>query len=248
MLTQVNCYSLTMSEFPETNRYPDIVCLKLSAHLSELRWAFLKTVFFKRQIHSVDLKLTLRFGTQTIRSKLGSVRVGLKRGRLRLTLKNARMPLEEMGLVYPFAMTVDVERQKVRGHEYEGTVSAAPGVKTKDANQQTDKVKYQAQKVYNRGSEIEPTWTFEANPLESPYLLGQLTENLLGKVEINSKPAFVFADFTFSGQRDLHLEGEGGLWPKDLARDNLAVIERLFFRMFIEPKLQPFLSQIEFQL
>jgi hypothetical protein len=236
-----------MSELPVKNRYPDIVYLKLSVHRPEQRRALLKDAPIEEMTDSIELRITLRFGTQTFRALGGSVRVGLKQGRLSLTLKNARIPLEKMGLVSSFSMAIEVEQQQANSCEYEGTVAVAPGLKAKEASQQTKKVKYQASKIHNGGTEVEPTWTFEANSIESHHLLGQITEAFLGNVEINSKPAVLYAEFISIGQRDLHLVGQG-LWPKELSRNKLAVIERAFFRKFIEPRLHPYLSQVEAQI
>jgi hypothetical protein len=247
ILIQPNRKSATMNELPVKNRYPDIIYLKLSVQPSERKKALFEDAFLQGQMDSVDLKLTLRFGTLTLCSRIGSVCVGLKRGVLSLTFKNARIPLEKMGLVSSFSIAVEVEQQQSTSREHEGTVAALPGLKAKETSQQTEKVKYLVSNIRNGGTEVEPTWTFETNSTESHYLLGQITDALLGNVEINSKPAVLNAEFISISQRDLHLVGEG-LWPKDLSRNKLAVIERAFFRKFIEPRLNPYLSQVEAQI
>jgi hypothetical protein len=235
-----------MSKLLTNNKFPDFVYLKLSAHPLE-QPSLLGSISSPTKDQLVDLKLTLRFGTQTFHVPGGYVRVRLKRGEIKLSLKNGKIPLEKMGLVAPFETTVEVEQQQTKGSELEATVAAGGSIKTKDASQQTTKVKSQASKIRNRGTENEPIWEFEANFIESPYLIGQLTDSSLGEIEINSQPCNLQAFFTVNSQKDLHLEGEG-LWPKELSRNKLAVLERAFFNRFIAPKLQPYLSQVEGQL
>jgi hypothetical protein len=235
-----------MNNLSAENRFPDLVFVKLSACPPRSE-SLLGSISSRINAYSVELKLTLRFGIHAFRVPGGYVRVGLRRGELKLKLENGKIPLEKMGLVMPFETTIEVEQQEGSGRESEATVAVAGGLKIKYTGQQTTKVKSQASKIHNRGTENEPTWEFIANFIESSHLIGQLTDSSLGKVEVSSQPCGLQSLFTVSFQKDLYLEGEG-LWPKDLSRNRLAILERAFFHRFIEPKLQPYVSQVKGQL
>lgn len=235
-----------MSDLPAENRFSDLVFVKLIA-CSPKSKSLIGNISSRKKDYSVELKLTIRFGTQTFPVPGGYIRVGLRQGEFKLSLRNGKIPLEKMGLVNPLQLTVEVEQQQGSGRESETTVALAAGLKIKDSIQQATKLKSQASKVRNRGTENNPIWEFISNPIESPYLIGQLTDSSLGEVEVNSQPCNLHSLFTVNFQKDLHLEGEG-LWPKDISRNQLAILERAFFNRFIAPNLQPWLSQINGQL
>jgi hypothetical protein len=235
-----------MSELPPAdNRFPNLVTLKLSTQPLVQESPF-GSIPSEDSSQSIDLKMTLRFGCQKFSFPSGEVLVYLKCGELKLKLTNGKIPLEKMGLVAPFEPIIEVKQQQVRGRKTEMTVAVPAGIKTEEVSQQTTEVEFQASKIRNRGTEIAPIWEFMAD-FEPPYLIGQLTNSSLGEVKINSHPCSVQATFTVSDHKDLYLEGKG-LWPKDLSRNKLAILERAFFRRFIEPKLHPYLSQVEGQL
>jgi hypothetical protein len=237
-----------MSDFSSKNRFPDCVNMRLLSEpvkketLSMLI-GLLMSIFLKnlKKTTDVELKLTLRFGRQRIDMPGGCVWISLKRGELLLKLDNGKIPLEKMGLVTPFETAVEVEQQQESGRESETSVAVAASIKAKDASKQTIKAKFKGYKIHNRGSEEEPIWEFEVIGTQS--LSGQLTKESLGIVEKNEKPCNLQTIFTVRGQCDLHLKGEG-LWPTELSRNKLAVLEREFFRRFIEPKLEPYLSHV----
>jgi hypothetical protein len=244
-LTNDDHYFVYMSNFSLENKFPDCVFMKLRGAPVEQEASSIlvgvspSTTFISAT--EVDLKLTLRFGRQPIKIPGGCVWISLKRGELRLKLDNGKIPLEKMGLVTPFETAVEVEQQQEDGRESETNIAVAAGVKAKDIRKQTSKAKFKGYKIRNRGLEEEPIWEFEAVGTQS--LSGQLTEEFLGILEKNSKPCNLQATFTVRGQRDLILNGEG-LWPKELSRNKLAVLEREFFRRFIEPKLEPYISHV----
>lgn len=195
----------------------------------------------------INLKLTIRFGKQTITYPGGTVQFGLKRGELTLRIGNGRMPLEKVQLKADFTKALEVEDQREQGRESEAAIAVAPGLKTKDASRRTIKTKQFVSQVHNRGTEEQPIWEFTAHPSqEPPILLGQLTEEPLGTVEGEETPCSCTATFSVRNQSDLHLFDMSGLIStKDLSRNRLAWIERVFFLHFIAPKLQPHLSQVK---
>ncbi|UBF27488.1 hypothetical protein K9N68_05960 [Kovacikia minuta CCNUW1] len=198
-------------------------------------------------VEQIDLKLTIRFGKQIIKFPGGTVEFGLKRGELALRFWNGKMPMEKVQLKFDFLKALEVEDQREYGQELEGVIAVAPGVKIKDANKLSSKTKRSVSQVHNRGTEEQPVWEFQAHSSQDPpILLGQLTREHLGTVEMAGTPCSCTAIFTIRNQNDLYLFDASGLISgKNLSRNQLALIERKFFLRFIAPKLQPHLSQVE---
>jgi len=245
--------SLPNSALSTENRLPDCVFLKLhcapAAYFNGATLGFQieKAVPTPPSTEQFDLKLTIRFGKQVIQVPKGIVEFGLKRGELALEIASGKMPLEKVQLKAEFAKAFEVEEQRERGRESEAAIAMAAGVKTKDANKTASKTKRVVSQVHNRGTEEQPAWEFEAHSgQEPPILLGQLTEEPLGTVEVAETPCCYTATFTIRNQADLHLFDASGLISgKNLSRNKLAWIEREFFLRFIAPKLQPHLSRME---
>lgn len=233
------------------NRFPDCVFMKLhSEPVRSQKRSVLgllpQSATKSPQLKQVDLKLTIRFGKQTIQCPGGTVQFGLKRGELKLKLENSRIPLEKIGLKASFAKTVEVEEQQEKGRESEATLAVAGGVKTKNTGKTATKSKFMLDRVTNHGLEEEPAWEFEGQGGAEPVLQGQLTEELLGTIELMGHPCCLRATFEIRGRSDIHLfDSDGLLRAKNLSRNKTAWATQEFFLRFIAPKLQPHISQVE---
>ena len=178
------------------------------------------------------------------------IEFGLKRGELTLQLKNGRIPLEKIALKAEFAKVLEVEEQEEKGLEREITVAMTGGVKGKDASKATSKIKRLVSQVHNRGTEEQPSWTFEACVDRiQPILEGNLTEELLGTLEVTGTPCSLTATFCIQNQSDIHLFDSSGLIAgKNLSRNKTAWATRELFLRLIASKLQPYLSKVEGEL
>jgi hypothetical protein len=237
------------------NNFPDCVFLKLHStpvkapSTTEMGFQVAPTVVCP-PINRTDLKITIRFGKQAIKSPGGQVEFGLKRGALMLKLENSRMPLETVALKAEFAKALEVEEQQEKGRTSEANVTLTGGIRATDTNKITSKTKRFAHQVANRGTEEAPIWEFQAQlSPEHLILLGHLTEEPLGILEHNDNSCALTATFSIQNQNDIHLfDSNGIIAGKNLSRNKTALLTREFFLRFIAPKLQPYLSQVEGQL
>jgi hypothetical protein len=198
-------------------------------------------------IEQLDLKLTIRFGKQTIKAPGGTIEFGLKRGELALQLENGKIPLEKVALKAEFAKALEVEEQLEKGRESEAAIAVAAGVKTKDTDKVARKIKQVVPQVTNRGTEEQPIWEFQVQASqERLILLGQLTEEAIGILEITGTPCSLVATFCIQNQSDIYLLDSTGLIAgRNLSHNKTAWATREFFLRFIAPQLQPHLSRVE---
>lgn len=177
-------------------------------------------------------------------------RVWLEAGRTNPSAKKWQNPLEKVALKANFAKALEVEEQEEKGLEREVTVAMTGGVKGKDASKATSKVKRLVSQVHNRGTEERPSWEFQVQASrEHLILLGQLTEEAIGTLEVTGDPCSLTATFCIQNQSDIHLFDSSGLIAgKNLSRNKTAWAAREFFLRFVAPKLQPHLSRVEGQL
>jgi len=217
------------------NRFPNLVFLKLNG-----------TSSIRSNIRQIAMTMTLRFGEQCLVTPIGKVRFGLKRGELKLKLIDGTMALEEMGLTTPFTIEIGVEEQKEQGGETEINIATSVGIKARSINKAGTKTTHKTYQCHTGGTEEDPIWVFHAETENPPILLGQLTEESLGTVKPTKIPCRMKATFEVPRQSALYLIGSDGiLWAKDLERNKTALLAIFFFKKFIQPKLKPYLSQIE---
>lgn len=244
-----------MGQVESENRFSDCVFMKL--HSVPISTEAKSSILLLKSItdwktgscNQIELRLTIRFGEQEIKVVGGHVWFGIKRGELKLKLENGKMPLESLALTPVFETVIELEVQNEESSETEGStsVSVTGGVsaRTKGSRKTATKAKYRDYQVTSRGSEIDPVWIFEAKT--TPTLSGKLDKELLGVLQLTEKPARVVSVFEIRGQMDLHLTQAGGLWTKDISRNKSALLEREIFLRTIAPKLQPYLSRMEFE-
>ena len=227
------------NELRLTNNFPDCVFIKLHTPYCERDEN-------RPDLADFDLGLTIRFGEEQIGVLGGSISFGLKRGELKLKLVNAKMPIEKHGLTAPLEIEVSSEIQNENGNESELSILSSPTAKIKGTGKRTTKTITKAYSVSTRGTEEEPVWIFEAITHEG-ILKGQANKELLGLVCILARTCSIKASFEIHGQRDIHLTGARGLWPENIGRNKLAIIEREIFLRYISPKLEPCLSFTEIE-
>ena len=245
-----------LSQLKSENRVPDCVFMKLHsepvqpAKAAVLWFQLVEPASTTLPIEQFDLKLTIRFNKATIKCPGGMIEFGLKRGELTLQLENGKIPLEKVALKAEFVKALEVEEQEEQGLEREVTVAMTGGVKGKDASKATSKIKRLVSQVHNRGIEEQPSWEFRVQASrEHLILLGQLTEEAIGTLEVTGDPCSLIATFCVQNQSDIHLFNSSGLISgKNLSRNKTAWAARELFLRFIAPKLQPYLSRVEGKL
>ena len=245
----------TLSSLQPENKLPDCVFMKL--HSESVQTSKDDALGFqvvesapKTSTKQIDLRLTIRFNKATIKCPGGMVEFGLKRGELTLQIENGKIPLEKIALKAEFAKALEVEEQEEKGRETEAAIAVAGGLKTKDASKIASKTKRVVSQVTNRGTEEQPRWEFRVQASrEHLILLGQLTEEAIGTLEVTGDPCSLIATFCIQNQSDIHLFDSSGLISgKNLSRNKTAWAAREFFLRFIAPKLQPYLSRVEGEL
>ncbi len=239
------------TQLSASNLFPNCVFIKLHSEPIQPESAISLIVstapLQQVSVKEFELKLTIRFGEQEIQVPGGRVCFGLKRGELKLKLENGLIPLEKTKLIARLETEIEFEEQQEKGKESEASIAIAAGIKTKDSDKTIVKGKYKAYPISTKGTEEEPVWVFETKTKE-PILRGQLTQESLGVVQVNSSPCLIRAIFKIRGQCDLYLiESEGLLKAKSLSRNKTALLTREYFLRFIAPKLQPYISQVEVQ-
>jgi hypothetical protein len=196
----------------------------------------------------INLYLTIRFGEELIALPGGSVIFGLRAGELKLKLYNGELPLKSVRLSAPFKVAVEKEIQKEQNlEEQDGiNVSISGGLTAaiKKGEKIAAKFSYDSYQIHSTGSATEPIWFFEIKT-DEPVLRGLLTQEQLGTVHLKAKPCRVEATFEVSSKKYIRLTGAQGLWPADIDRNKLAILERKIALLLLEKKLKPYLSCLE---
>ncbi|MFN6338610.1 MAG: hypothetical protein ACK41W_07790 [Cyanobacteriota bacterium] len=140
------------------NRFPGCVYLKLYGDFCDDDSEKTATHLFpitrkvdrskKYQEETINLRLSIRFGVESVKVAGGSIWFGLKRGELRLKLVNAVIPIEKQGLIAPFQNEVILEVQHDKGSEVEGSTSVSTiagfTAKAKDVTKKSEKISYKS--------------------------------------------------------------------------------------------------------
>ena len=95
------------------------------------------------------------------------------------------------------------------------------------------------------GTDTNPLWEFKTG-IRQPVLQGFIDKIKLGTVTVEALPCHIQATFTVSPQ-DISITDNQALWLPDISRNKMAVLERLTILRILEPKLQPYLSQVTLQ-
>ncbi|NES21378.1 MAG: hypothetical protein F6K41_21220 [Symploca sp. SIO3E6] len=243
------------SELPSSseNNCPDCLYMKLKAMIVESPknlWTKLRQE--SKETEQIELYLTINFNEQWENLPGGRVKFGLRGGELRLKLEVGNIPYEYRGLNDPFEIAVPTDREQKEGNERQRLIEAAlakgePTIKAifsfNKKNEQTDKIQFTTYQVTTKGSEENPAWVFEVKTGE-PVLKGSLNNALLGTMNVTAKPCHVKAIFEVSKQ-DVYLTQAEGLWPQDISRNKLAILERTMALWLLKKKLTPYISQVE---
>jgi len=237
---------------PENN-CPDCLYMDLKGKIVESPknfWSQLKQE--SKATEQIELYLTINFNEQWENLPGGRVKFGLRGGELRLKLEGANIPYENRGLNDPFKVAVETNREQQEGNELQNAIEASldkgePTVKanlsSKKTTGKTDKIQFTTYQVTTKGSEENPAWVFEVKTGE-PVLKGLLKSALLGTMKVTVKPCHVKAIFEVSKQ-DVYLTQAEGLWPQDISRNKLAILERKMALWLLKNKLTPYLSRVE---
>ncbi|NER39028.1 MAG: hypothetical protein F6J93_34585 [Oscillatoria sp. SIO1A7] len=228
------------------NKCPSCVFIKLESSRIKEGW------LWDRQTKAIELFLTVSFNEQEEKILGGAIRFGIKRGTLSLALTNCRSPYENRGLNDILQHNLLLERYKRSSNEEKRSsgfsispnkISAKIDSELEKALERTDKIKFDTHQVSTKGSEANPIWDFQVKTGE-PCLKGTIPKEVLAILTVDDVPCKIEATFTAS-LRELHIEGIEGLWPGEISRNKMAVMERWIVRHFLEPKLEPYLSRQE---
>jgi hypothetical protein len=194
----------------------------------------------------IKLHLTLQFREQRELLVDGHIKFGLKGGELRLKLKNAQVPLASSELEHSFKLSAHKTKQNQEATEAPIDVKAEsqPGVKADPNTNKTtgsDSFPCLSCQVAQMGSKENPVWVFGVDKDEL-VLRGLLKNALLTNLNVTAKPCSVEATFQVL-PRDVYLTEAEGLWPKNISKKKIVVIERAIARRFLERKLKPYLSR-----
>lgn len=107
----------------------------------------------------------------------------------------------------------------------------------------TDEFQFLACQVTTKGSEENPAWVFAVETGQL-VLKGLLKQKLLGTLNVKARPCYVEATFEVS-KRDIYITDAEGLWPPNISRNKLAVLERIIVLRLLESKFQPYVSRVE---
>ena len=202
----------------------------------------------------INLYLTIQFNEQRELLIGGRIQFGLKGGKLKIKLKNAEIALESRKLDGVIELFTQNQRQQQQGCEIQTSIKASlngsqPIVKTNPdknyAEGKTNKFQSSVCQVTTSDSNKDPTWVFEVIR-DEPVLKGLLKNVFLTTLNVKAKPCCVEATFEVSPQ-DVYMTEAEGLWPENMSRTRITVIERAIARRFLEGKLKPYLSRHELQ-
>lgn len=243
------------------NRFPDCVAVKLhfESNLNSDKRGLRAFLSSKPDVAGdINLSLTIFFnGEQEIEipaSKAlgipnGKAKFGIQKGKLSINFRECRILLESIELGKPFDIYHEVGRTQETGKEAE-VKGSLPKPTLSGTSKETTKASQTSQdrdyQVSSSGFEENHSWIFEVKS-KGPFLIGQLSQERLGLVQRNGQLSSIKAIFTALPESIALLEGQLGL-TKNISRNKLAVIERLLILKYIGPLLQPYISEIEWNV
>ena len=236
------------------NRFPDCLYMKLSGTPVEAAASIQPELLLPRPapkshtVEQIDLYLTIRFGEHKQLLPGGSVTFGLKGGELKFQLDNCQVPLEKIALSDEFEVGIETQQQEetISQKQDSGTIGLNPTVAL--GNMESEKIaktyKTKDYQVRTKGTETAPVWEFVAKA--NPCLQGLLKEAKLATIKVIDKPCGVKATFEV-GVQNVHLTDAGWLLEKNLTKKKSAVLEIGAINLFLERKLKPYLSRVEWR-
>lgn len=198
-----------------------------------------------------ELYLTLNFNEEWLELRGGRVKFGIRAGELRLILNNGKVPYSHRNLNDPLRLSTEREVETQQGRESGSNVGGSLSQEKAELTAKQDQKRTKTRKekfqkvnfhVSTKGTEEEPKWVFEADR-DDPILRGTLADTQLATVKIMGNPHEVIATFEVS-DRDVYLRDAEGIWPQNISRKKLAVIERLIIMRQLASKLKP-ISKVE---
>jgi hypothetical protein len=225
------------------DKFPNCLSFELS-----IRKKIVKSLlgFLSHKTH--EIFLNINFGEETIKVLGGEVSFGLRKGLLRLKLKGATLPLENLRLTSQLELVVNREITTQKDNEYEvnATLFTQPNLlaKMKKTDKVSTKINDQISSIKNGGIEENRTWIFQA-PDSKLILEGLLQEQIIGIFDKIDESISIEATFETKNE-DVRLTRANGIWVSNIGENKSAVIERELFLLYIRPKLQPYLSKLEF--
>jgi hypothetical protein len=236
------------------NRFPNCVYVKLSgtpveaAASSQPELLLPKPATKSHTVEQIDLYLTIRFGEHKQQLPGGSVTFGLKGGELKFQLDNCQVPLEKIALSDEFEVAIETQQQEEKSSQKQGSGTIALNPTVTSGNTEAEKIaktyKTKVYQVRTKGTETAPVWEFVAKA--NPCLQGLLKEAKLATIKVIDKPCGAKATFEVDVQ-NVYLTDAGWLLEKNLIKKKSAVIERRIIKNFLEAKLKPYLSRVEWR-
>jgi len=221
------------------NLYPDCLTLELESENIEA----LKTALY----------LTISFYEQEELISGGKVKFGLKRGELILNFENAQMKVKDRILCAPLEVnrqteiTTESSREVKGGGSFstsEGSILPNVSLCTKTGEKVTEKGTSITYKIFTKGDPVSPSWSFVEESGVNP-LKGVLRDTQLGILTITQRGVWhANVRFVFSIE-DIYIKGSGGFWADDIARNKMAVIERVIVKELLKGKLRSPMSHGE---
>ena len=250
----MNSSSNVQSNLGTFNRFPSCVSVELEGVPVQRDKQFLnRLITFDLKPSStenkrLDVLLTIRFGEETIDVPGGKITFGLRRGELKLKLFNCEMPLKSVKLASPFEIHTEASIQKEQEFGREGnaslSVKSSISATVKALDNTTTKFSRKTYKVHSIGSAIEPTWLFQIDDFEK-CLRGLLKQEKLGTINLKPSPCCIKLTFKAPNKSSIRLTSAEGLWPSNIDRNKLAIIERKIALLLLEKKLKPYLTHME---
>lgn len=191
---------------------------------------------------NIELSLTINFnseqeiqvpGGKPLGLPGGKVTFGIRRGDLKFTLLNCALPLEQIVLLKPFEICIEIEQQQTQSREVQSSLTlASQSLGTKSSMISGEKSSLKKFQVKCTGGEDSPRWIFESHD-DYTTLEGLLKQTQLGIICIKECPCEVKAIFTVRGEDIRITWGKIGL-TNNINRNKLAIIERIIALRYLK--------------
>lgn len=239
-----------MLQLEQENKCPDCLYLKLKGRLVPRTRPWLPFLPLKPAVRQIDLYLTLNFDCQWLSLLGGRVKYGLVGGDLRLYLVNGTIPYPNRAFNNKLVPTIEKTRKVRSLDKSQKKLGASVGelqVKpTVEANaertwERTSEFAHLCSQITTYGSNESPGWRFEVKTGE-PILQDGLIDVKLATLNVTTLPCQVEARFS-SSMRNVRITDAEGLWPEDIHRKKLAILERAIVHRTLAPQMKPYLSK-----
>ncbi|CCI15878.1 hypothetical protein MICAF_1620006 [Microcystis aeruginosa PCC 9807] len=232
---------------PDPNPFPDWLRMEMKVKQKQ------NAPFKPKQI---DLVADIRFGTHTLKTPVGEIKIGLNKGKLQTVIENGKVPLGNIHLVNHVTLQRDVKiKEEVTnetqfGVKGEVNVSGQPkiggslGAEKKIGQKRSEEYQDKKYGVKTEGGESDPIWIF--TPITGEVLEGLLQDTLLATIDVTKNPCTVISTFQKPEPEDIKILEAPLYFTNFMSENKQTILQQLVIKQSLKKILEncDYLSQI----